>query len=137
MVRITTWEIANLDFAEKEYGCTLRELLMSLCSSQENRSHIRLFHAVEERYWSNEGGHVFVVLPQLADEARPLIAGLLTLLRWYVLQDDNNVDPKHLDRFLPPPPSSELLLLDIILKQAKSKQKKISCLTVLMTRPTT
>ena len=50
VVRITTWEIANLDFAEKEYGCTLRELLMSLCSSQENRSHIRLFHAVEERY---------------------------------------------------------------------------------------
>ena len=72
---------------------------MSLCSSQENCSHIRLFHAVEQRYWSNEGGHVFVVLPQLADEARPLIAGLLTLLRWYVLQDDNNVDPKHLDKF--------------------------------------
>ena len=78
VVTVTTWELCGLDFVDPVLGTDLRTLLMSITSTEHPGQ--RLFQAVKQRYWTNQGGYVFVVLPQLADKVCPLIAGLLPYL---------------------------------------------------------
>ena len=82
IVRITSWEISQLDFADKDLGCTLRQILMSLRSTEPGSEHLKLFFAVEHRYWMQDGGFVFLVLPIFEQEARMTIAGLLPYLKF-------------------------------------------------------
>ena len=91
-VRITNWEISQLDFVDAELDCSLRHILMSLHSTEPGYENRKLFFAVEHRYWSQEGGFVFVVAPKFADEARMTIAGLLPYLKYLAVSNQQNPD---------------------------------------------
>jgi len=71
-----TWEIATLDYVDPELGTSLRQLLMSIPSSQiPNRF---VFHSVDPHWQRN--GHIITFLPDLEVEARTIIAGMIPFL---------------------------------------------------------
>ena len=55
---------------------------MSLRSTEVGSEHLKLFLAVEQRYWMQDGGYVFLALPQFEHEARMTVAGLLPYLKY-------------------------------------------------------
>ena len=71
-----TWEIASLDYFDKTYQTSLRTLIMDIKSHEY--PHLQLFHAVEKQY--KYDGYNLYFLPKLENEARAMIAGLLTYL---------------------------------------------------------
>ena len=92
VVRITTWEISQLDYHENVLGCSLRQILMALRSTEPGSEHVRLFIAVEQRYWMQDGGFVLLTLPDLEHEARMTVAGLLPYLKHLATQKQQQPD---------------------------------------------
>ena len=76
----TSWEILSLDNEDKEKGLTLREVIMSLKSKQIPS--LSVFHCIAPS-WKADGSIRFYFIPQLADEAQMMIAGLLPILRYF------------------------------------------------------
>ena len=100
VVRISSWKISQLDFVDSELNCSLRQILMSLRSTEPGFEHLKLFFAVEHRYWSQEGGFVFLVVPSFADEARMTVAGLLPYLKY--LATTKQQAPERIEGFFTP-----------------------------------
>jgi hypothetical protein len=79
MAKVESWEIACLDFRDPALDDrSLRNFLMEIPSTEY--PHLNLFHSVDKK-WKGIS-HVFMVLPQLEVEARAMIAGLVTYLRF-------------------------------------------------------
>jgi hypothetical protein len=79
VAKVETWEIASLDFHDSVLdGKSLRDFIMEIHSKEH--PHLSLFHSVDKKWRGSS--HVFTVLPQLEVEARAMIAGLMTYLKF-------------------------------------------------------
>jgi hypothetical protein len=75
-VKATTWEIATLDFVDASLGASLRQMIMSIVST--TREGIFLFHSIDPHWQGN--GYIVTFLPDLEEEARMILAGLIPFL---------------------------------------------------------
>ena len=66
---VRTTHLTGIDFFCDKLRSSLRSILMQLPSMTHPNQ--RLFHAIEERHWANDGSFAFLVLPQLEAEAKP------------------------------------------------------------------
>jgi hypothetical protein len=84
LMAATTWEISSLDFHDTELDDrSLRDLMMDIPST--DHPHLTLFHSIDPSFKGD--GHVVSFLPQMEDEARATITGLLTYL---LFNNENN-----------------------------------------------
>ena len=79
VLRATTWELHSLDYASKETGTTLRDLIMGIRAKE--KPELLLFHSVDDHWQGN--GHVVTFLPSFQSEARMILSCLLTYLQFY------------------------------------------------------
>jgi hypothetical protein len=89
---LRTWEISQLDYHDSRIGASLRDLIMQIPAP--TKKPMALFHHVDV-HWKGDG-HVISILPQFEPEARSMLMGLLTFLR-FGLKDKSNVP--RLDNF--------------------------------------
>ena len=59
---------------------------MALRSTEPGFEHVKLFLAVEQRYWMQDGGFVLLTLPHFEHEARMTVAGLIPYLKYLATQ---------------------------------------------------
>ena len=83
-----SWEIANLDHPNRRSNKTLRQCIMEIQSKAY--PHLSLFHSVDTTFRDSYSTQ-FTFIPQVADEARTMVAALLP----YLLYKEGSWVAKH------------------------------------------